>query len=214
MNLTRHPLCLTLIAILFGLSLMAACQPPVSPPSDIEPPLATFTPTPTLTPIPTNTPTPRPSPTPTPQPSPTATVAPLAPVATATQPGPQRFQLTLSEVEINTMARNAVAQSAAAVNNVAVDLQPGRVVVSGVTKVGFLRVQVAVVATVPVVDGRPDPQIVEVRLGGQAVGGVLRQQVENTIQPYLDQFASTDLGVYVERIEITEDELRMEGVYQ
>ena len=113
------------------------------------------------------------------------------------------------------MAQDALAQqSDVAVSNVRIDLQPGLIVFSGRAVVGFFPVDLEITATLPVVNGRPEPQIVGVKLNGAESGGFVRTQVVNMIQPYLNQFAQTDLNLYVEEIVITDDEIIITGHYQ
>ena len=78
----------------------------------------------------------------------------------------------------------------------------------------FFPVELEITSTLPVVNGRPEPEIVGVKLNGEESGGFIRSQVVNMIQPYLDQFAQTDLNLYVEKIVITDDEILITGRYQ
>ena len=80
--------------------------------------------------------------------------------------------------------------------------------------VGFFPVDLEITATLPVVNGRPEPQIVGVKLNGSESGGFIRTQVENMIQPYLNQFEATDLNLVVEKIVITDNEIVITGKYQ
>ncbi len=121
----------------------------------------------------------------------------------------------MTEADLNKMAQDALAQqSDVSITNVRVDLQPGKIVLSGHTVLGFFPVNLEITATLPVVNGRPEPQIVGVKLNGEESGGFIRTQVVNMIQPYLEQFAQTDLDLYVEKIVITDDEIRITGQYQ
>ena len=187
--------------------------------------LATFTPTATIeptetpTPLPTHTPTPTSLPTDTPTPAPTVAATPLpkkpAVVKPAATPTPGTVTLVMKEADLNKMAQDALAQqSDVSITNVRVDLQPGKIVLSGRTVLGFFPVNLEITATLPVVNGKPDPQIVGVKLNGEESGGFIRTQVVNMIQPYLEQFAQTDLDMYVEKIVITDDEIRITGQYR
>ncbi|HEY52221.1 MAG TPA: hypothetical protein G4N94_02055 [Caldilineae bacterium] len=216
-----------LLTALLGLALLLASCSVITPtPAEIaenEMALATFTPTATTeptstpTPLPTHTPTPTPLPTDTPTPVPTkvATAIPtraaLKPAATAT---PGKVTLVMKEADLNKMAQDALAQqSDVSVSNVRVDLQPGKIIFSGRAVLGFFPVDLEITATLPVVNGRPEPEIVGVKLNGEEAGGFIRAQVVNMIQPYLDQFAQTDLNFYVEKIVITNDEILITGQY-
>ena len=121
----------------------------------------------------------------------------------------------MKEADLNKMARDALAQqSDVSVSNVRVDLQPGKIIFSGRAVLGFFPVDLEITSTLPVVNGRPEPEIVGVKLNGEEAGGFIRTQVVNMIQPYLDQFAQTDLNFYVEKIVITNDEILITGQYQ
>lgn len=207
-----------LLAVLLAILLFAACQP-LPPPPNVEPAVATFTPTPRPTATPS--PTPSPSPTATPTATPKVSVRVITATATPTAippiltPTPATFTTVLSETQVNDMASAAVEQNqSVAISNFQVDLQPGQIVAGGRATLGFLRADIAIVATVALVEGRPEPQIEEVRVNGSAVSGFIRQQVVNMIQPYLDQFAGTDLGANLESIVITENELLLTGRYR
>ena len=139
------------------------------------------------------------------------TRAALKPAATAT---PGKVTLVMKEADLNKMAQDALAQqSDVSVSNVRVDLQPGKIIFSGRAVLGFFPVDLEITATLPVVNGRPEPEIVGVKLNGEEAGGFIRAQVVNMIQPYLDQFAQTDLNFYVEKIVITNDEILITGQY-
>jgi len=199
-----------LVAIAFALAavLIFACQPPVVTTSLPEtatskPPTATRTPSPLPA---TSTPTPTfiPSPTPTATPTPTTASTPTPTVAI--------FELVLTEAEVNQLLQDGLAkQSDVPVSNLYVRLQPGLIVTSGRTRVGFFTVDVEVTATVTVEDGKPIPEIVAIRAAGQPLTGFLRAQVENMIAPYLQRWLQTETNVYVEEVEILEGQLRITG---
>lgn len=219
---TSHRLLLLLLFVLLSvLGLIVACQPP-APPSD-APLLATFTPTATppsaVTATPTSLPfTPTPTPTP---PPPTATVTPTLsppptatplPTATPTPTGPVLLEALLTEAQLNELVRTALADAPnAAVQQVVIDTQPGHMLLTGESVLGFVRVRIGVIVTFDVRDGRLQPQIQSVLVNGQPTGGFIRQQIENMLLPYLDQLANTDLGIWVEEVEITEEALRLRG---
>ena len=217
-----------LLAALLGLALtLASCT--ITTPTPLETAenaveLATFTPTATVeptetpTPPPTHTPTPTPLPTDTPTPAPTVAATPI-PTRSAVKPAatstPGTVTLVMKEADLNKMAQDALAQqSDVEITNVRVDLRPGQIVFSGRAVLGFFPVNLEITATLPVVNGRPEPQIVGVKLNGEESGGFIRTQVVNMIQPYLEQFAQTDLNFYVEKIVITDDEIRIMGQYR
>ena len=222
----QHLLLFALLALALTLSSCTVTTPVPAEVSSADVELATFTPTPTTeptetpTPLPTSTPTATPLPTDTPTPAPTkaatATSAPkkpaVKPAATAT---PGKVTVVLKEADLNKMAQDALAQqSDVAVSNVRIDLQPGQIVFSGRAVVGFFPVNLEITATLPVVNGRPEPQIVGVKLNGEESGGFIRNQVVNMIQPYLNQFAATDLNLVVEKIVITDTEIQITGQYK
>jgi len=222
----QHLLLFALLALALTLASCSVITPTPAEVSSADVALATFTPTPTTeptetpTPLPTNTPTPTPLPTDTPTPAPTkaatATSVPkkaaAKPAATAT---PGKVTVVITETDLNKMAQDALAQqSDVAVSNVRIDLQPGQIVFSGRAVVGFFPVDLEITATLPVVNGRPEPQIVGVKLNGEESGGFIRNQVVNMIQPYLKQFAATDLNLVVDKIVITDDEIQITGQYK
>ncbi len=199
-----------LVAIAFALAavLIFACQPPmVTTPlpetATSKPPTATRTPSPlpaTSTPTPTFIPSPTPAATPTPTTAstPTPTVAIL--------------ELILTEAEVNQLLQDGLAkQPDVPVSNLYVRLQPGLIVTSGRTRVGFFTVDVEVTATVTVEDGKPIPEIVAIRAAGQPLTGFLRAQVENMLDPHLQRWLQTETNVYVEEVEILEGQIRITG---
>lgn len=221
---------LRLLALLL-LGLIAACQPPAPPAPDTHPLLATFTPTaaasstatataltvPTATPPPTATSTPLPTVTPTSPPAATPTPLPTAtprPTSTATAtPAPAKLEITLTEAQLNKIVRDALASAPnPTVQEVTVDTQPGQLLLTGQTRVGFLRVGLGVIATFSVSQGRVQPTIQSVLINGQPTGGFIRQQIEAQILPYLDQLANANLGLWVEEVEISEEAMRLRGV--
>jgi hypothetical protein len=217
-----------LLIVLLSLALtLSACTIITPTPAEIasdELALATFTPTATTTstetptPLATNTPTATPLPTETPTPVPTkaATATPLPKKPTVKPTAtPGKVTLVLKEADLNKMAQDALAQqNDVSVSNVRVDLRPGEIVFSGRAVLGFFPVNLEITATLPVVNGKPEPQITSVKLNGAESGGFVRTQVVNMIQPYLNQFAQTDLSFNVERIVITENEIQTTGQYK
>jgi hypothetical protein len=122
------------------------------------------------------------------------------------------FELILTEAEVNQLLQDGLAkQSDVPVSNLYVRLQPGLIVTSGRTRVGFFTVDVEVMATVTVEDGKPIPEIVAIRAVGQPLTGFLRAQVENMLAPHLQRWLQTETNVYVEEVEILEGQLRITG---
>lgn len=156
----------------------------------------------TATALPTATPTPLPTATPTPRPLPTATPD-------------SGFTLVLTEAQLNTMVTDAISKNTSLrITNPALDLRPGLLVLSGRTAIGFLTVNFEISASVPVRDGRPQPQVEQVKVNGAVVGGFLRDQVASMVQPYLDSFMQADLGATIQAVTITDIDLRISGQRQ
>lgn len=144
--------------------------------------LATFTPTPTSTPAPTPT---------------------LA---------PNSFRLVLTEAELDDAVAKAAAQNTTVpLSDTSVDLQPGQIVIGGKAILGFFPVDLRVTAGVAVQDGKAQPQIKDVRVNGSAVSGVVRQQVDRLIAPYLGQLAAVGADAQVDAVTITDTELVIQG---
>jgi hypothetical protein len=122
------------------------------------------------------------------------------------------FELVLTEAEVNQLLQDGLAkQTDVPVSNLYVRLQPGLIVTSGRTRVGFFTVDVEVTATVTVEDGKPIPEVVAIRAAGQPLTGFLRAQVENMLDPHLQRWLQTETNVYVEEVEILEGQLRITG---
>ncbi len=175
----------------------------------------------TPTPLPTNTPTPTatPSPTPSPTPTPTRTPTPVPesaggadePMSLSGQP----FRMTLTESEVNELAQEALAtQANVPVSDVTVRLEDGQIVAGGRVRVAFLTVNAELTGIVPVKNGKPAPEIVEIKVNGQPISGVLRTQIMNMITPYLEQLAQADLAVNVEDVQITPGRIQVVGQYK
>ena len=113
------------------------------------------------------------------------------------------------------MVTNAISQNPnLRVSNPVLDLRPGLLVLSGRTNVGFLTVNFEISASVPVRDGRPQPQVEQVKVNGAVVGGFVRDQIAAMVQPYLNNFAQTDLGATIESVQITDTEVTITGQRQ
>ena len=196
--------------------LIVACQPPVVTTSLPEtatskPPTATRTPSPLPA---TSTPTPTfiPSPSPTPTDTPTEAATPTPTTASTPTPTVAIFELILTEAEVNQLIQDGLAnQSDVPVSNLYVRLQPGLIVTSGRTRVGFFTMDVEMTAIVTVEDGKPIPEIVAIRAAGQPLTGFLRAQVENMMAPHLQQWLQMETNVYVEEVEILDGQLRITG---
>ena len=205
---------LVAIAFAFAAVLIFACQPPVVTTSLPEtatskPSTATRTPSPLPA---TSTPTPTFIPSPTPTATPTEAATPTPTTASTPTPTVAVFELILTEAEVNQLLQDGLAkQSDVPVSNLYVRLQPGLIVTSGRTLVGFFTVDVEVTATVTVEDGKPIPEIVAIRAAGQPLTGFLRAQVENMLAPHLQRWLQTETNVYVEEVEILEGQLRITG---
>jgi len=205
---------LVAIALALAAVLIFACQPPVVTTSLPEtatskPPTATRTPSPLPA---TSTPTPTFIPSPTPTATPTEAATPTPTIASTPTPTEAIFELVLTEAEVNQLLQDGLAkQSDVPVSNLYVRLQPGLIVTSGRTRVGFFTVDVEVTATVTVEDGKPIPEIVAIRAAGQPLTGFLRAQVENMLDPHLQRWLQTETNVYVEEVEILEGQLRITG---
>lgn len=153
---------------------------------DVEPTLpalATFTPTPTFTPL---------------------------PAATAT-PAPGSFEIILTEADLNQSLGRAVQDASAPLQDVAVDLQPGLFIVTGRAVLGFFPVDLRIASTVSVQDGKAQAQIQEVQVNGRVAGGVVRQQVDRLLAPYLSQIANLGEGATLQTVEIGEGQVRIVG---
>lgn len=192
----------------------AAITPTATLPTIAASPPATSTPSPLLL-IPTPTPTSRPTSTATPTriTAPTATST-LRPTSTPTEEV-LRYRLTLTEKEVNELVQKGLAaQPSVPVSHVYVRLEPGQITASGRARLGFFTLDVKAVATVTVEDGKPVPQIVEIRAGGQPLTGFLRAQTENLLRPYLQQWLQAETNVYVEEVDIQEGQISITGRYK
>ncbi len=141
--------------------------------------------------------------TPTPVPTPT-------PAATAT-PAPGSFEIILTEADLNQSLGRAVQDASAPLQDVAVDLQPGLFIVTGRAVLGFFPVDLRIASTVAVQDGKAQAQIQEVQVNGRVAGGVVRQQVDRLLAPYLSQIANLGEGATVQTVEIGEGQVRIVG---
>ncbi len=138
--------------------------------------------------------------------TPTPTPVPIPTLA------PNSFRIVLTEAEIDDAVAKAAAQnSAVPLSDTSVDLQPGQVVISGKAILGFFPVDLQVTAGVIVQDGKAQPQIKEVRVNGSVVSGIVRQQVDRLITPYLGQLAAVGGDVQVDAVTITDTELVIQG---
>ena len=76
---------------------------------------------------------------------------------------------------------------------------------------GFINAAVEISLSLSAVDGKLEPQLVDVQLDGQPVPAFLQGQVDSFTTPYLEEARDADLGFYVESVEVTDNELRVTG---
>lgn len=173
------------------------------------------TPTPTATPSPTLTPTPTAIPTPVPTLSPTPTATPMPTEEGGIYPGAP-FELTLLEQEVTDLINQRLAtQPDSPLSDVYVRFESGSVIAGGKVRLGlFLTLDVEITAVVHVVDGKPIPEIVDVRVGGKPAPGPLRAQLQKMADPYLQRWAEANLAVTVEQVKITRGQARIVGHYK
>lgn len=108
--------------------------------------------------------------------------------------------------------RDAIAKDPnTPVRNINIDTKPGKVVIQAQARVGFLTANVEITVGVEVRNGQVTPKIQEIKINGSPATGFLRQQVENIVQPYLNQIADVSKNAYVESVTITESGLKIEG---
>jgi hypothetical protein len=116
---------------------------------------------------------------------------------------------------VNQLLQDALAeQPQVPVTGVTVRLERDLIVAGGRARVGFLTMNVEIDATLAVEDGKPVPQIVEIRAAGQPLTGFLRAQVENMIAPYLQQWLETDSNAVVEEVKIEKGRIRIAGRFK
>lgn len=171
------------------------------------------TPTPTATPSPT--PTPTATPTPVPALSPTLTATPTPTGESGIYPGAP-FELVLTEQEVTDLAnKRLAAQPDSPLSDVYVRFESGLVIAGGKVRLGlFLTLDVEVTAVIRVENGKPIPEIVDVRVGGKPAPGPLRAQLQKMADPYLKRWADANLAVTVEKVEITRGQARIVGEYK
>ena len=123
--------------------------------------------------------------------------------------------MVLTEEEVNKVLQEALAaQSGVPVSNLYVRLEPGLIVASGRTRIGFFPLDIEVAATITIEDGKPIPEIVDIRAAGRPLTGFLRAQILNMISPYLQQWLQAEPNVYVEEVEIKKGQMRITGMYK
>jgi hypothetical protein len=214
----RHSLswAFALAGIVLAALMLAACTP-ISVPL---PATATLTPTETPTPLPTATLTLMPTPTfppvivETPADSDAALAATATPVASGPQSG-DPYELVLSEAQINESTQQALAQQPnVPISNVYVRLEPGQLIAGGKALLGLFTFDVQAAATVSVQDGAAIPQITEIWVGGQPATGIVRTQLLNMLQPYLNQLTEADLPVTIDSVDITKGQMVITGQYK
>lgn len=125
------------------------------------------------------------------------------------------FELVLTEAELNQLLQDALAkQPDVPASNLYVALEPGLIVASGRAKVGFFTLDVEIAATVTVDDGKPMPEIVEIRAAGQPLSSFWQDQVVNMVNPYLEPWLQAEMNVYVEEVDIQEGQIRIGWRYK
>ncbi len=87
-------------------------------------------------------------------------------------------------------------------------------IVGGRAQLGFFAVDVEAVVELTLVDGKPIPEIVEIRAGGNPVPALLRDQIMGMVQPLLDQWKEAEVSYVIDAIEITKGSLVLEGHYR
>lgn len=123
--------------------------------------------------------------------------------------------MTLTEREVNELAQEALAtQSNVPISNVRVRLEDKQIVASGQVRLAFFAVNVELTGVVPVKDGKPAPEIVDIKVNGQPLSGPLRSQLMSMITPYLDQLAQAELVVEIEDVQVTPGQIRIVGRYK
>lgn len=162
-------------------------------------------PTPTPTPLPTATPTPTPAPTPTPKPAASASGA----VGAATTGG---MEIVTTEQQLNDMLQTALAaQQDLPISDVTVRFDPGKIVGNGRLALGFLNANVQLSLGLSAVDGKVLPTNIEILLDGKPVPALLQSQVDAMTAPLIEEASRADYGFYVESVEITDSEIRIQG---
>lgn len=173
------------------------------------------TPTPTATSSPTFTPTPTATPTPIPTFSPTPTAMPMPTEEGGVYPGAP-FELVLAEQEVTDLVNKRLAtQPDSPLRDVYVRFESGSIIAGGKVRLGlFLTLDVEITVVIHVVDGKPIPEIVDVRVGGKPAPGPLRAQLQKMADPYLQRWAEANLAVTMEQVEITRGQARIVGYYK
>lgn len=172
-------------------------------------------PTPTVIPSPTLAPTPTVTPTPIPALPPTFTATPTPTGESGIYSGAP-FELVLTEQEVTDLANKRLAtQPDSPLSNVYIRFESGSVIAGGKVQMGlFLTLDVEVTAVIRVENGKPIPEIVEMRVGGKPATGPLRSQLQRMADPYLKRWADANLAVTVEQVEITRGQARIMGEYK
>lgn len=162
-------------------------------------------PTPTPTPLPTATPTPTPAPTPTPKPA----VSGASAVAGAAGDG---VEIVTTEQQLNEMLQTALTtQQDLPLSDVTVRLDPGRIVGNGRLALGFLNADFQLSLGLNAVEGKVIPTDIEILLDGKPAPALLKSQVDAMTVPLIEEASRADYGFYVESVEITDNEIRIQG---
>jgi hypothetical protein len=123
--------------------------------------------------------------------------------------------VVFTETELNELLQDALAERPdVPVSSLSLRLEPDLIVVSADARAGFLTLNVEIDATLTIEEGRPIPEIVEIRAAGQPLTGFLRTQIDRMIAPYLEEWLQTDTSIFVEDVEIEEGQMRIVGRYE
>lgn len=148
----------------------------------------------------------------------TATPTRTRPLPTSTRrlptrtPTPARLRIEMTETQLNKLVRDAIAKDPnTPVRSISIDTKAGKVVITAVARLGFFNVNLEITVVVDVRNGRATPVIQEILVNGRPAAGILRQQVEAALQPYLNQIADISKEMYVESVKISESGLTIDG---
>ncbi len=186
------------VVLLLALSLAACGARPAAAPTATPAPTATFTPTP--------------APTATPTPIPTAEATGADSEAGVTAAAAEGGALVATEQQINDLLQTALAeQQDLPITDVAVQLDPGRIVGSGKLALGFFNAAIQLSLGLEAVDGKVLPTNIEILLDGKPVPALLQGQIDAMTAPIIEEASRADYGFYVESVEITDTEIRIAG---
>jgi len=134
--------------------------------------------------------------------------APAEVVATASE----AVGYAVTEQQINAMLQEALAsQQDLPVSDVTVDLKPDLIVGTGKVALGFFNAAFQISLRVEAVAGKVVPEVIEILLDGKPVAPFLQGQIDTLLAPFIEQASNADYGFYVERVTITDGEIRITG---